>query len=106
MELAKKHKGSCEAIITELTEGPQNAPQAPNVKYEVQQPALNMHASVDLNNKAISMFEKIEKLPDEATRKTMMQLMDWGYLDFDKNLAVCRKHGNKINAVLEDPSLN
>lgn len=56
------------------------------------------------NNEAIKAFEKIDKISDSATKQAMIQLLDWGYTDFEKCLAACRKHNNKIEAVIGDLS--
>lgn len=53
----------------------------------------------DEDLKKISYSEKVEKV-DAKYKGVMQQLMDIGFLDYDKNLALTQKYNGDITKIL------
>lgn len=57
--------------------------------------------SIALANRQIDYNSKVElRVKDNREKATMVQLGQMGFVDFDKNLNLCKKHKNDINQII------
>lgn len=49
----------------------------------------------------VKYSQEAQKIKDKNQRQCMLQLLELGYTDYKKNLALCKKYKNDINEVLQ-----